>query len=319
MKFLRVFGAFSPDLVRFGKGFELRSATVDQFQWSYLIRPAINPKSREIAVFLHGLGSSKEAWIRVSSGLNKDFHIVIPDIPGHGKTTPLDPLMNFAADRQTRRLHEFFESELYPNNKVHLIGTCMGATIAGVYAAMHPTRVKSLTMMCPWGITMPTVSVTLSDIDDLGETTLRSPTEISTSDGGEWCDHHSSSANIAYTPRVIHALAISKRGRAWKVLRKVVADMLAHPTSLEDKLSRIRARAMVIWGKQDKVLDISCLKAIDDKLRVARKHMLVLDKCGHFIPRENPVECLNVLNTFLADHELKCTFALREQEAVMVY
>ncbi|POM76074.1 Serine protease family S33 [Phytophthora palmivora] len=323
MGLLRVLGAFgshhSKDLMRYGKGFEVRTAAVDQFQWSYMIRPAANPKSREIVVLLHGLGSSKEAWLRVTSSVTKDYHIVIPDLPGHGKTTPYDPHMNFAADRQARRLHEFFESELYPNNKVHLVGTCMGATIAGVYAAMHPTRVKSLTLICPWGISMPTVSVTLSDFDDLGKLTLQSPTETSTSEVGEWRDRVASVANFAHTPRVFRALAISKRGQTREVLQKVLLDMLAHPTILEDELHSIRARTMVVWGDQDEVLDASCLKVIDDKLNVTRKHVLVLEKCGHLVPSDKPTECADVLNKFLADEELSFTFALAGQQAVMSF
>ncbi|OWZ17614.1 Serine protease [Phytophthora megakarya] len=322
MGLLRVLGAFGPhsrDLVRYGKGFETRTAAIDQFTWSYMIRPAANSKSREIVVLLHGLGSSKEAWLRVSSSLNKNYHIVIPDLPGHGKTTPQDPHMNFAADRQARRLHEFFETELYPNNKVHLVGTCMGATIAGVYAAMHPTRVKSLTLMCPWGISMPTVSVTLSDLDDLGKLTLPSPTETSTSEVGEWRDRVATAANFVHKPRVFRALAISKRGQTREVLQKVLVDMLAHSTILEDELHRIRARTMVVWGNEDEVLDVSCLKVIDDKLHVARKHVLVLEKCGHLAPRDKPTECADVLHKFLADEELSFTFALAGQEAVMSF
>ncbi|GMF27932.1 unnamed protein product [Phytophthora lilii] len=323
MGLLRVLGAFGPhsaDLMRYGKGFETRTASVDQFQWSYLIRPAADPKSREIVVFLHGLGSSKEAWVRVSSGLSKNYHVAVPDLPGHGKTTPLDPHMNFAADRQARRLHEFFESELYPNNKVHLVGTCMGATIAGVYAAMHPTRVKSLTLMCPWGISMPTMSVTLSDLDDLGKMTLQSPTETSTSEVGEWRDRVASScASLVHTPRVFRALAVSKRGRARGVLQKVLVDMLAHPTSLEDELRSIRARTMVVWGNQDDVLDVSCLKVIDDKLNITRKNVLVFDKCGHLVPTDKPTECVEMLNKFLADEELSFTFDLAGQQSVMAF
>ncbi|KAF4321883.1 hypothetical protein BBO99_00004483 [Phytophthora kernoviae] len=296
MGLLRILGAFGPhtmDLVRFGKGFHTHTATVDQFQWSYLTRPAVDPKSREIVVFLHGLGASKEAWVRVASGLAKNYHVVIPDLPGHGKTTPFDPHINFAADRQARRLHEFFESELYPNNKVHLVGTCMGATIAGV--------------------------VTLSDVEDLGKFTLVSPTETTmTTELGE-SRHRLPSSESMHTPRILQALAISKRGRGNAVLHKVVVDMLANPTILEDELYKIRAKTMVVWGEQDEVLDVSCLKMIDEKLNITRKEVLVLDKCGHLIQNDKPEECVDVLNKFLADEELSFTFVLAGQESVVAF
>ena len=314
MGLLRVFGAFgstTASLVRFGKRFEARSATVDQFQWSYLIRPAADPKSREVVVFLHGLGSSKEAWVRVSSGLSKNYHVIIPDLPGHGKTTPLDPRVNFAADRQTRRLHEFLESELYPNNKVHLVGTCIGATVAGLYAAMHPTQVKSLSLLCPWGISdSKATSATLSDIERLGnKITLQSPTATSTSDVSECRDY---AVSVKHILRVFRDLRIYKRGREWQVLQKVGVDTLAHPSILEDELDNIRARTMVVWGKQDNFLDVSCLKVLDDKLNVTHKHVLVLDECGHLITSDKPVECIDLLNKFLGDFQLSFPSALVE-------
>ena len=157
----------------------------------------------------------------------------------------------------------------------------------------------------------------LSGIDDLGKTTLHSPTETLTSEVGEWRDCIASTVNVVHAPRVLRALAISKRGRSWEVLQKVVVNMLAHPTILEDELHSIRARTMVIWGNRDEVMDMSCLKVIDDKLNVTRKHVLLLDKCGHLIPSEKPVECVDALNKFLADEELSFTFVLAKQESVM--
>lgn len=40
----------------------------------------------------------------------------------------------------------------------------MGGHIAGVYAAKHPTVVKSLTLMCPAGIDAPVLSDFISEI-----------------------------------------------------------------------------------------------------------------------------------------------------------
>ncbi|CEG47566.1 serine protease family [Plasmopara halstedii] len=222
--------------------------------------------------------------------------------------------MDFAADRQARRLHEFFESELYPNNKVHLVGTCMGATVAGVYAAMHPTRVKSLTLMCSWGISTQSMGVTLSDIDSLSKLMPQSPTETLTSEVVDW---HDRVTNLMSTSRVFRAPIVSKRERARDVVQKVLLDMQAHPTILEDELHKIRARTMVIWGDHDEVLDVSCLDILDDKLNNVRKNVLVLEKCGHLVFNEKPSECIDLLNKFLADKEVRYKFPLPEQETEM--
>lgn len=319
MGFLSVLNALSShasDLRHYNKSFQARVVRIDQIHYSYLNRPATDPQSREIVVFLHGLGSQKEAWVRVASDLCKDYHVLIPDLPGHGKTTPLDPHMNFAADRQARRLHEFFESELYPINKMHLVGICMGATIAGVYAAMYPTRVKSLTLMAPWGISMPTMGVTLSDIDEQSKSAVQSPTETFTSEVGDSPDCVAIADNFVPTRGLFRALVLPARDRARKVTQKVFMDMYAYPTILEDQLHFIRARTLVVWGENDDVLDVSCSQVIDDKLRVTRKHILVL-QCGHFVPKDKPAECLDAINKFLADNELRALTACTAQKACM--
>ncbi|CAI5716954.1 unnamed protein product [Hyaloperonospora brassicae] len=286
MGFSRVLSAFrfsTTNLVRVGKRFEARSATIDQFQWSYLIRPAADPTSREVVVFLHGLGSSKEAW----------------QTDKRGDCT------------------EFFESELYPNNKVHLVGTCIGATVAGLYAAMHPTRVKSLALMCPWGIAVPTAtSATLSDMELLDKLTLQSPTATSASEVGEWRDP---TVNVKHMLRALRALTTYKRGREWQVLQKVGMDTLAHPSILEDSLGSIRARTIVVWGKEDAVLDAACLEVIDDKLNVTHKHVLALEDCGHLITSDKPSECIDLLNRFLGNLQLSCSPALAEQASAMAF
>ena len=48
----------------------------------------------------------------------------------------------------------------------------MGGMIAGVYAAKYPERVRSLTMICPAGITMKNKSDALKALEESGENLL---------------------------------------------------------------------------------------------------------------------------------------------------
>lgn len=38
---------------------------------------------------------------------------------------------------------------------------------------------------------------------------------------------------------------------------------------------------LVVWGKQDRILDVSCIGRLEELLTVDHKHVLVMDNCGH--------------------------------------
>lgn len=160
------------EVLRFCAGFSSKTATVDQFSWAYIERAGKDEDATEPVVFLHGFSSVKESWVNVARGVDKRFKVVIPDLPGQGRTTPADALMNYSVDRQARRLHEFIESEIPPEKKVHIVGCSMGGMLAGAYAGMYPNRVRSVTLLCPAGITMPNKSHTFRLLEDTGKNLL---------------------------------------------------------------------------------------------------------------------------------------------------
>lgn len=46
---------------------------------------------------------------------------------------------------------QFVEAIRLNRKPFHLVGTSMGGTVAGVYAACHPSDLYSLTLICPAG------------------------------------------------------------------------------------------------------------------------------------------------------------------------
>lgn len=85
------------------------------------------------------------------------------------------------------------------------------------------------------------------------------------------------------------------------VYEKIVADCLMEPNVLEQYLPKIQAKTFVMWGKQDRVLDVSCVEKLDELLNVDRKHVLVMDNCGHIVQHEKHGELTNSINQFLND------------------
>ncbi|EEY57810.1 uncharacterized protein PITG_00393 [Phytophthora infestans T30-4] len=249
------------DAVRFVSGFSAKFTSVDKYNWSYIERPGKDEQSTDVVVFLHGFSSMKESWVRVARSVDKRFKIMIPDLPGHGRTTPVDALAKYSILNQTQRLHEFIEKEVPADKKIHLIGCSMGGMLAGVYAGLFPTRVKTLTMICPAGITMPTKSDLLVMLEESGRNLLlaHTPEDIHEM-------NHALSFKPFKLPSAVASIVAAERKKQLPVLEKIINDALQNPIVLEEQLPNIRARTLVMWGKHDRVLHVSSAEVLREKL-----------------------------------------------------
>ena len=82
------------------------------------------------------------------------------------------------------------------------------------------------------------------------------------------------------------------------LLEKLAKDIVDHPTVLEDHLPLIKAKTLVLWGKNDRVLDVSSVDVLREKLDAA-KEIIVVDECGHTIHHEKFQECTEFINRFI--------------------
>ncbi|KAE9034322.1 hypothetical protein PR001_g9781 [Phytophthora rubi] len=286
------------DALRFVSGFSAKNAIVDSFNWSYIERLCKDDKCTDVVVFLHGFSSMREAWLHVARGVDKRFSIVIPDLPGHGRTTPSDALTNYSMSTQAERLHQFLEKEVPANTKIHLVGCSMGGMLAGVYAGLYPDRVKSLTMVCPAGITMPNKSHLLKMLEDSGRNLLLAHTPEDIQEMNKVL--HFKPVTV---PRALAAIIAADRKKQLPVLRKIIGDSLQNPIALEDLLPNIQAKTLILWGKNDRILDVSSVEVLREKLHPDAQGLVVLiDECGHLVQHEKYAECSAAINRHLLEN-----------------
>ena len=99
------------------------------------------PEQGPAAVCLHGSGADGIVWSNQLSRLSSQYRIIVPDLPGHGRSEgqPLDSACAYAAwlDIFCRALSldTFF-----------LLGHSFGGAIAQEYARCHPHRVKGMVL-----------------------------------------------------------------------------------------------------------------------------------------------------------------------------
>lgn len=105
--------------------------------------PAAGPAS---ILLLHGFAGDGATWAALTATLTRAGHTVLaPDLPGHGSdgTVPqgIDDLL-FAVTRHAGGV----------KGRIHLVGHSLGGHLAALYAATHPDRIASLTLITPAGL-----------------------------------------------------------------------------------------------------------------------------------------------------------------------
>lgn len=95
--------------------------TTPKGEISYLERKGEFP-----LVFLHGLGGSSNNWLKLSQFLPERFRMIMPDLPGHGKSTK--SLEHFSVADQVEYLRLFLEG--LDLGKYALIGNSYGGWVS---------------------------------------------------------------------------------------------------------------------------------------------------------------------------------------------
>jgi pimeloyl-ACP methyl ester carboxylesterase len=105
--------------------------------------------SGEYLVLLHGMGSAHTAWKLITPELEKNFTVIVVDLPGHGHTPymrgeAMDPIS--LAEKVSQTLSD---SGI---EKFHLVGNSLGGWVALELAAKYSDRVLSVTALAPAGL-----------------------------------------------------------------------------------------------------------------------------------------------------------------------
>lgn len=79
--------------------------------------------SAAAVVMLHGAASDNTSWIRFARRLEVNLPLIIPDLPGHGKSV-CDPAMSYSIRAQADYLVQLLQA--LHVRQVHLIGNSMG-------------------------------------------------------------------------------------------------------------------------------------------------------------------------------------------------
>ena len=262
-------------LERFSSGLKRRTVQVGDHRVVYS-----EGGRGETVVLIHGFGASADSWNRFAAHLTKRYHVIAPDLPGWGASTRLQSA-SYGYPPQLERLHQFL-SQLNLG-RVHLVGHSMGGFIASAYAALYPEEVITLGLIAPHGMVEP-------ELSELARSVAQGDNWLVASTFPEFERLlNNVFARRPYAPKAVLRYLANHAIRNSAKSRQIFEEMQSNDPPLIDRLSRIEAPALIIWGDKDRVLHVSSAELFRQGIK--NSEVMVIPYSGHMPLVENARTC----------------------------
>jgi pimeloyl-ACP methyl ester carboxylesterase len=246
-------------------------------------------------VLVHGLGGSATNWCELAPLLAPRYRILIPDLPGHGRSDPLPAVSGL--DSFADRVVAVMEEE--GGVPAPVVGHSLGGLVALRLALRHPQAVSALVLAGsaglsigrPWLRELITANVVLRPGRLAGRFRSRVSRSnrlrrlvfgfVSVADPVGLTD---SAVEGFLAGQVLHTDTAS----AWQALRR------------EDprrELERLGCPVLVLWGGEDHQLP---LEDAFEYTRRLRAPLRTIAGCGHLLIGERPEACAHAIESFVA-------------------
>jgi pimeloyl-ACP methyl ester carboxylesterase len=276
-------------LLRRRGGTVQKSVTVEGRAWPYLEG---GDPAKPTLLLVHGFSGDKDNWSFLAPYLTRDYHVVAPDLPGFGENER-NPALAYDIAAQTARLKAFVDA--LGLERPHIAGNSMGGWIALRYALDYPDALASLILLDNAGVNgtnesdlqkqaanedyNPLVLASLEDADRLVAMVVHKP---------------------PYVPQrlkpVLYADALRYRDQLDAAFWVIATEMRDHP--LNDRLGEVKVPTLIIWGRHDRLIDVSCVAELERGIAGSRSH--VFEHVGHVPMVEDPKATAAVMREFLA-------------------
>ena len=260
-------------------------------------------KGEKTLVFIHGLGSYSQAWIRNIEELKNEYRCIAIDLPGYGKSgkEPHNGGMPFYAGIIQELMHELNLKNVY------LAGHSMGGQIAMTTHLLYPDLVKGLILVAPAGfepfnkgqrqwfrevITVDGVKLTTAEaiVNNLATNFYKMPEE----------------AGFMITDRLAMRTASDFEAYCYAVVQSV-HGMVDYPVL--PYLKDIRIPTLILFGENDNLIPNRFLNpgftadiARNGANAITGSKLVLVPQCGHFMMFEKPEVFNSEARSFLQNH-----------------
>lgn len=278
---------------RIAAGLSQASVRIGDHRWVYAYSDDAPPGAPTL-VLLHGFTGSKENWYPVARALRGRYRIVVPDLPGWGQSQRR-PGADYGFVAQAARVSAFLRV-VSPRAPVVLAGHSMGGGIVPLVAARTPARVSRIGLIAAAGVRFRD--------NQFGKDVLAGQNPFGVDDA----------ASLQRYLEILFNARAAQPWVPWPVSRIVIARR-RHDARFEqsvlDRIGRgnerfapgqaaraVRQPALLLWCRQDRVIDASAMDLYAAAMPQARK--VLLEGCGHMAPMERPDAVAEAIDALVA-------------------
>ncbi len=285
------------NLARESVGFELKTAKADDVTLTYMERQS-SVKNAESIILLHGFSANKDNWIRFTKALDKKYHVIAIDLAGHGDSEQL-LTTDYGLIKQAERLDAFMSG--LKVDRFHLVGNSMGGAISALYSTKYPSKVSSLTLIDAAGINGKNSSEYFQALA-AGKNPLIATDEASFDFRMDF-----TMSQPPLLPWPLYPAFVRITLARAELNEKIFSDMVATKEHLEainfqhnikETIAGQNLPTLIMWGEDDRVLDVSAAAAFKQLIPAARVH--IFEGVGHLPMVEIPNESAEVYQQFLS-------------------
>lgn len=254
-------------------GLQTKTLKVGDITWSY---SEGGQAGKPIVILIHGLAGSRDNWNRVAHALTANYHVIIPDLPASGETqVPKD--FDYSVPNVTEKLRRFIEAANL-TGQAHIAGHSLGGSIAMLYAGQYPFETKSLFLVDAAGVYKSATTPYLKD-----------PNHVKNMIVSKKGDFNFLMQQAMYAPPFIpkeiaqaqEKMMIGQVEQTQKMVDQVIAlNKLFTPDSFALLAKSIDAPTLILWGKQDKIINVEVAPELKSLLKNAQAPV-ILDNVGH--------------------------------------
>ncbi len=256
-------------------------------RWAYL-----DAGKGDVILLVHGFGAEKDSWDLFMKTLTDSHRIVVPDLPGFGETNGTES-QAYDIPQQVKRLDGFMGALRI--HSFHLAGISMGGAIATFYATEHPDKVKSLFLMAPGGVRSRKPSDAWRRYREKGENILLYENE-------DQFDRLLDALfyRKPFVPKLFKKYFGRRGAMKYRLRAKILQDLeMGGINILEDRLPRVQAPTLVLWGKNDRVLHVSGSEKFHKGLPKGR--VILFENCGHVVFFDQPAATRDAYDRFMKE------------------
>lgn len=248
----------------------------------------------DAVVLVHGLGGAASNWVELAPELVRDYRVLVPDLPGHGGSSPLAAVPNL--EPFADRLGLLIEREgLAP---AVVVGHSLGCVVALRLAMRSPELVSGLVLISAAGIGSSSrrarQALAITSLVQPGRFIAPFRERIARSEllraivWGTWATPDGTAVSPAATVGLLEGT----------LLHTDVASAAAALVEDDPRvdLERVRCPAALVWGARDPQVPVADAFEYARRLRAPLR---VAAAAGHLVIVERPEACLDAIRSFL--------------------